>query len=354
MVLWTPASRQGAGGTAAIKALIDLAFVETNQSYANSGITHRLRLAHKQEISYTESNSIFTILNHLENPTDGYIDNIHSLRNTYKADLVSLFVKISGLYCGLANTPLQSFWDQAAFSVIDYSCAVNGHSFAHEIGHNFSAVHDWRTDSDNPDYIYPYSHGYLHDGADSWRTIMSYRKCTGSGSCTRLNYWSNPDKQYNGIAMGVPEGSAQAADNRKTLNNAAPFVANYRVSGTNTEQFTSWDIDGNGEAAALTDGLLILRKIFGFTGSSLTNNAIATDASRKTATDIQNYLQKGIDNGALDIDANGKVEALTDGLLVLRYLFGFKGESLVNNAIASDATRQNASDVEAYLQSKMP
>ncbi len=355
MVLWTPASRQGAGGTAAIKALVDLAFVETNQSYANSGITLRLRLAHKQEVNYIESNLINTNLNRLENPNDGYIDNIHTLRDTYKADLVSLFITIPGLYCGVADTPLQTFWDQAAFSVIDYRCAVDNRSFAHETGHNFSAVHDWRTDSDDPNYIYPYSHGHLHDGASSWRTIMSYRKCTGSGPCTRLNYWSNPDKQYNGVAMGAPEGSAQAADTRKTLNNAASFVANYRVSGTDTAaQFTTWDIDGNGKADALTDGLLTLRYLFGFTGSPLVSNAVDGSATRTSAADIQAYLQTGVDTKALDIDGDSTVKPLTDGLLVLRYLFGFTGDSLVNNATGQNATRKSANDVEAYLQSKMP
>ncbi len=352
MVLWTPAARQGAGGTAAIGALIDLSFVEANQSYANSGITHRLRLAHKQEVNFTESDSVTTNLNRLGNPSDGYIDNIHALRDTYKADLVSLFISVPGFYCGVADTPVGSFWDQAAFSVVDYRCAVDNRSFAHETGHNFSALHDWRTDSQTS--VYPYSHGHLHDGNNSWRTIMSYFKCTGSGPCTRLNYWSNPDKQYNGVAMGVAEGAAQATDNRKALNNAASFVANYRVSGTQTGTNFNWDIDGDGSAQALTDGLLILRYLFNFTDATLTNNAVGSGASRSHATQIQNYLKTAFDNGTLDIDGNGHTEALTDGLLVLRYLFNFSGDSLTNNAIGTSATRKNAASISAYLQTKMP
>lgn len=356
MVLWTDAAEQGANGIVAIQALIDLAFVETNQSYANSGILLKLRLVHKQKISYLESGSIFTDIGRLSSKTDGHIDNIHTLRDTHKADLVSLFTANQGLYCGLANVPLESFGDQAAFSVIDYNCAVESHSLAHEIGHNFSARHDWRAapDTDLP-YIYPYSHGHLHDGSDSWRTIMSYNKCTGSGPCVRLNYWSNPDKLYNGAPMGVPEGSTQATDNRKTLNNAAYFVANYRVSGIDTTaQFTSWDIDGNGQAGALTDGLLTLRFLFGFAGNTLTSNAIGQGATRTSAVDIQNYLQKGISSDVLDIDESGDIQALTDGLLVLRYLFGFREESLINNAVGNNATRSSANAISAYIQSKMP
>ncbi len=51
------------------------------------------------------------------------------------------------------------------------------------------------------------------------------------------------------------------------------------------------DIDNNGKCDALTDGLLILRYLFGFTGNTLINGVVATDAQRKTATDIENYIK---------------------------------------------------------------
>ncbi len=53
-----------------------------------------------------------------------------------------------------------------------------------------------------------------------------------------------------------------------------------------------------------------------------------------------------------DIDGNGDVEALTDGLLILRHSFGFSGDALINNAIGTGATRQSADDIKAYLDSK--
>src|SRR4030067_2904062 len=61
---------------------------------------------------------------------------------------------------------------------------------------------------------------------------MAYNtECGDNGfSCTRLQYWSNPDALYGGVPMGVPEGQSNAADNRKTLNNTAYTVANFRVS----------------------------------------------------------------------------------------------------------------------------
>ena len=55
-----------------------------------------------------------------------------------------------------------------------------------------------------------------------------------------------------------------------------------------------------------------------------------------------------------DIDGDGSVDGLTDGLLLVRYLAGFTGESLIDSAVAENATRVSATDIEAYLQSMMP
>ena len=114
---------------------------------------------------------------------------------------------------------------------------------------------------------------------------------------------------------------------------------------------TTIDIDGNGEIMALTDGLLILRSLFGFSGDSLINGAIGTGATRSTASDISAYLSQ-LTSGdmALDIDGSGDIAALTDGLLVLRSLFGFSGDSLISGALGTGATRNTALDVEAYIQ----
>ena len=56
----------------------------------------------------------------------------------------------------------------------------------------------------------------------------------------------------------------------------------------------------------------------------------------------------------MDIDGNGEADALTDGLLLLRYLFGLRDENLIDGVIAPDATRMSASEIEAYLDSRMP
>jgi hypothetical protein len=54
-----------------------------------------------------------------------------------------------------------------------------------------------------------------------------------------------------------------------------------------------------------------------------------------------------------DIDANGAIEPLTDGLLVLRYLFGFRGATLISGAVAPNCTRCTAIAIEAFIAAKV-
>lgn len=56
----------------------------------------------------------------------------------------------------------------------------------------------------------------------------------------------------------------------------------------------------------------------------------------------------------LDIDANGRVDALSDGLLLLRYIFGLRGPSLVTGAVGTGAARSTSAAIEAYLLSLIP
>jgi hypothetical protein len=103
---------------------------------------------------------------------------------------------------------------------------------------------------------------------------------------------------------------------------------------------------------ALTDGLIALRYLFGVTGTSLTTGALDTTATRADPAAIKAYLDAM--RPALDIDGNGTADALTDGLLILRYLFGLRGSALIAGAVGPLATRTTAAAIEAYLQTLMP
>ncbi len=274
MVVYTAEARQAEGGTSAIQTLIQNAVDDTNQSYQNSGINQRLNLVHTAEVSYAESGDLYTDLGRLQGTSDGYLDDVHSLRDTHLADVVALIVENGGEYCGRAYlmATVSHGFESSAFSVIVRNCAVGNHSFAHELGHNMSARHDRYVDNtDNSPY--PYNHGYVNV-PDRWRTITAYNdECTHSGvSCTRLQYWSNPDLTYGGDPMGVPEGQPNAADNRKTLNNTAYTVANFRTS-------PSLSIAKVGSPDPAQAGGLLLYTL------TIINSAIAGPASNLVVTD---------------------------------------------------------------------
>lgn len=109
------------------------------------------------------------------------------------------------------------------------------------------------------------------------------------------------------------------------------------------------DIDGDGDTGALTDGLLVLRHLFGVGGEQLTRSATGARATRTGSAAIAAWLD---DIGPLlDIDSDGRIDALTDGLLLMRYLFGLRGDALTTGAIGAAAKRTASGQVEAYIAS---
>ncbi|MDA8878873.1 DUF5011 domain-containing protein, partial [Porticoccaceae bacterium] len=119
-------------------------------------------------------------------------------------------------------------------------------------------------------------------------------------------------------------------------NLAVPVLRQVMVSGI-------IDIDRNGHYDALTDGLLLLRSIFGLDGDALVFGAVASNATVTSSQDILVEIDRlGM---LLDIDGNGVIDALTDGLLILRYLFGLEGDILIAGVVAQNATRATAAEI---------
>jgi transposase-like protein len=117
----------------------------------------------------------------------------------------------------------------------------------------------------------------------------------------------------------------------------------------------NFDIDGDGKTNALTDGLLIMRYLFGLIQNNPDLQAVhvAENASRRSSAEIWSYLNNGIE--MLDIDGDGNTDALTDGLLILRYMFALnEGESLIENAISPGATRDTVEKIIPYIKQYMP
>ena len=230
MLLYTPASRTRYGRSS-LEAQIINAVESANQAYRNSLIPMKLKLVHMAEVNYSESGMDKT-LDHLQNKKDGRMDEIHSWRDKYGADLVSI-VSEDDRFCGLGFTmtdPNKSF-APFAFSVINSACLSN-HTLAHELGHNQGNTHD--RNSTNGSGSYPYSFGHRRCTGDDtgFRTIMSY-------PCPRaeyINYFSNPKVSYNRIPTGVDHGqdSRNSADCARSMTNTANIVASFRGSVSQT------------------------------------------------------------------------------------------------------------------------
>mmetsp|Transcript_4764 Transcript_4764/g.6891 ORF Transcript_4764/g.6891 Transcript_4764/m.6891 type:complete len:1246 (-) Transcript_4764:33-3770(-) len=208
---------------ATIEGLINLAVAETNTAYELSGINTRLNLVHiHYEANYDDhSNGWETTLEALRNSNDNVLDYVHSMRNQYGADFVSMLVD-TGSYCGIGYRPeTPSAGD--AFSLSKWSCATGYYSFGHELAHNMGCNHDRGNAASGTGYNYGYRYSSSSSYEQRFRSIMSY-DCPDR--CARIQYFSNPDILYKG---NRPIGNRNA-NNVKWINENLSVYANFRIS----------------------------------------------------------------------------------------------------------------------------
>ena len=168
-------------------------------------------------------------------------------------------------------------------------------------------------------------------------------------NCPSLSNTSqlNTDEDAEGDACDSDDDNDGFSDDQEELDGTNPQSRFSCKSGC-----FSFDVDENLEAQPLTDGLLVIRHLFGFSGDSLISGAVSGEAGRDSSEAIAGYLTDA--DSQLDIDGDGESKPLTDGLLLIRYLFGFSGDSLVSGAIGSGAERDTAEEVEAYIEERVP
>ena len=197
------------------KDLITLAVAETNLSFIRSSIGNiRLEVVHNYETEYVEQGSHFDHMFRFAEKGDGYADEIHALRDKYRADVAVLIVDDPngcGLSAGVAPPA------ERAFVVVHHGCAATTYSLAHEIGHIIGARHD--VGYDDTATPFPYGHGYVN--GNKWRTMMSYEQsCDG---CPRLPIWSSPSVNV----QGEPAGT-EATHNARVIRDGAERVSEFR------------------------------------------------------------------------------------------------------------------------------
>lgn len=205
--------------------LVALAVSETNTAYSLSGVNARLKLVHQyRHPSYKEpvSKKIRTMRGQLRDEDDGNLDDVHSKRCKYKADVVAMIARGNRTEtCGIAYFGPGR---RENFSVTQYECATGYYSFGHEIGHNFGCSHD--RGQLNECSSSGYNYGW-RDPKAKFRTIMAYNcnatQCDGNagGGCTRIQRFSHRTKKFFGPRLGDSKN-----DNVRHMNEKAYKMAN--------------------------------------------------------------------------------------------------------------------------------
>lgn len=202
-----------------------LSMLEANVAYKESGAETSLNLVYTGlvDANYKEESDMCATLNMIRSNSGKAYQNIRALRETYKADLVTMLVS-STQYCGCGD--IFNGNPDAAFSLVSHHCATGYYSVAHEIGHNMGCNHN--RSSEQNILGTAFSYGYLDPEYD-FRTIMSYDCPTKS--CPRIQRFSTSvsSTKYDGQVLGSP-----LHDNVRQINNVKYTVANYRKSGRQT------------------------------------------------------------------------------------------------------------------------
>jgi Metallo-peptidase family M12 len=196
-------TKKAASNYFAIKReLVDLAIGETNKSFRLSNLGHiKLRLVHSYQTDYVEEGAHFDHVWRFADKGDGYMEEIHGLRDQYRAD-VAILVVDDPKGCGLA-TRVHADADEA-FAVVHHACAAANYTLAHEIGHLIGASHELS-----------YANG------TKWRDIMGSKE--SCGGCPRVAVWSSPTVLIKGEAAGTAE-----LNNARVIAEQAARVAAFR------------------------------------------------------------------------------------------------------------------------------
>ena len=96
----------------------------------------------------------------------------------------------------------------------------------------------------------------------------------------------------------------------------------------------------------VTAGVILLRYLSGVRDAALVNGALSTNATRTDPATIATYLASIL--AQLDVDGDGVASAGNDGLLIMRYLMGFRGTALLEGAKSAGSSLQ-AVDIEANI-----
>lgn len=160
----------------------------------------------------------------------------HQLRNQYQADLVVLLT--DNVYPEIYGVAYLGPNPYTSYSIVEAPHATSGFTFAHEVGHLFGCRHEVDDDPGGS-----FEHGYKFTTGwwlwkKKWKTILQTNSWS---SYTRIQYYSNPDVEYNNKATGT----ASTNDNARKLIDESCTVENFRPYDPPPSVYISGPSQGN-------------------------------------------------------------------------------------------------------------
>lgn len=323
---YTPGFAAMYGGQSQAVTRLNNMVAITNEAYANSQMTGRVRLVHTLQVSYADNTDNGDTLEKLTGyksgtgpiATDPAFDALRAARNQYGADLVSIVRKFNdpeNSGCGIAwmigggGSTIDTGDAPFGYSVVSdgtdsgtdgktYFCREE--TLAHEIGHNLGSQHDRATATEDGKVkqgAYSYSFGYKTDSANgNFYTVMAY----GESGQTRYRVFSNPRSTFcGGRACGVTDQT----DNVRSQEQTMPVIAQFRATVVSAAPApvlkAKSDIDGDGKSELLWWNSMEGR--FGFW---------LMDGSSVRQTSNQPLTRGYYSPAAGDFDANGRLDII--------------------------------------------
>ena len=190
---------------------------------------------------------------------------------------------------------------------------------------------------------YGYTSRFSLDGVN-W----TYCDMDGAGSNGGMTFSSN----QLGTMTVVPGGGGGMVAPQITSPNTATF--NLGVNSNFALTATGSPVPGFSVSGALPAGVNfngMNGQLFGTPGPGTTGGYpltfTATNGVPPNAT--QNFALVVATACTLDADGNGTVDALTDGLMLLRAMFGLTGTAVTNNSVGDSPGRATWTAIRAYL-----